>query len=215
MYALGQMIPFGGNFAPRDFATCSGQILDISQNTSLYAILGTTFGGDGRATYQLPDLRARAPAGEGVSPQTGVFEGLSLGQKQGYHSRVVTNYQMPAHSHTATFTPTAGGGQPPAGSNDPIDVTSRVTAVSNNADSNDPTGRVLAKSAVNIYASPSVNTVMSPAAITTAATGSQTGTLRGIVTVSNSGAGSQFEILDPLLGITHLISTKGYFPMRN
>ena len=80
---LGQIMMFGGNFAPRGWAFCNGQLLAISQNTALFSILGTTYGGDGRTTFALPDLRGRAPinsgggsAGPGLSPRP-------LGQRGG------------------------------------------------------------------------------------------------------------------------------------
>ncbi|MDH3388023.1 MAG: tail fiber protein, partial [Gammaproteobacteria bacterium] len=62
---LGQIVMFGGNFAPRSWAFCNGQLLSISQFTALFAILGTTYGGDGRTTFGLPDLRGRSPVHAG------------------------------------------------------------------------------------------------------------------------------------------------------
>jgi microcystin-dependent protein len=65
---LGQIILFGGTYAPRGWALCNGQILLIAQNTALFSILGTTYGGDGRTTFGLPDLRGRVPVGMGAGP---------------------------------------------------------------------------------------------------------------------------------------------------
>ena len=65
---IGEIIMFAGNFAPRGWAFCDGQLLSISQNTALFSILGTTYGGDGRTTFGLPDLRGRVPVGEGIGP---------------------------------------------------------------------------------------------------------------------------------------------------
>jgi len=65
---LGQVIMFAGNFAPRGWAFCEGQLLSISSNTALFSILGTTYGGDGRTTFGLPDLRGRGPIGVGTGP---------------------------------------------------------------------------------------------------------------------------------------------------
>ncbi|MGJ8743902.1 phage tail protein [Polaribacter sp.] len=65
---LGEVKLFAGNFAPRGWALCHGQLLPINSNTALFSILGTTYGGDGRTTFQLPDLRSRVPVGAGTSP---------------------------------------------------------------------------------------------------------------------------------------------------
>ena len=65
---IGEIVMFGGNFAPRGWAMCDGQILQISQHTALFSLLGTTYGGDGRVTFALPDLRGRAPIHAGTGP---------------------------------------------------------------------------------------------------------------------------------------------------
>ena len=65
---LGEIFMFAGNFAPRGFALCNGQLLPIAQNTALFSLLGTTYGGDGRTTFALPDLRGRAPIHAGTGP---------------------------------------------------------------------------------------------------------------------------------------------------
>lgn len=77
---IGQVIMFGGNFAPRGWAFCDGQLLSINQNQSLFSILGTTYGGDGRTTFGLPDLRGRVPLHEGTGPGLANYR---LGQKGG------------------------------------------------------------------------------------------------------------------------------------
>lgn len=87
----------GFNFAPRGWAECNGQLLPISQNTALFALLGTTYGGDGRVTFALPDLRGRVPLhqgnGPGLSPRT-------LGESTGTESVALTVNQLPSHTHT-------------------------------------------------------------------------------------------------------------------
>ena len=96
---LGQIIMFGGNFAPRGWALCDGQLLPISQNQALFSILGTTYGGDGRTTFALPDLRGRVALHEGDGP------GLSnrrLGQKGGTETNTLNTTQLPSHNHTAS-----------------------------------------------------------------------------------------------------------------
>ncbi len=95
---LGEIKMFAGNFAPRSWALCDGQLLSISQNSALFSILGTTYGGDGRTTFALPDMRGRVSIHPGTGP------GLSrktLGQRGGSETVTLTSGQMPAHSHTA------------------------------------------------------------------------------------------------------------------
>ena len=93
---LAQIMLFGGNFAPRGWAFCDGQLLPISSNSALFSILGTSFGGDGRTTFALPDLRSRVPMHAGHGP------GLSLrqiGQKVGVEDVTLTVPEMPQHHH--------------------------------------------------------------------------------------------------------------------
>jgi len=89
---LAEIIMFGGNFAPRGWAFCSGQLLSISQNTALFSLLGTTFGGNGQTTFALPDLRSRVPIHPGQGP------GLSnyvLGQVAGTETNTLLNSNLP------------------------------------------------------------------------------------------------------------------------
>ncbi|MEM1056947.1 MAG: tail fiber protein [Bacteroidota bacterium] len=97
---LGQLMIFGGNFAVRSWAQCDGQLLPISSNSALFSILGTTYGGDGRTTFALPDLRSRFPLhyGQGAGLSRSV-----LGQRGGTEREVLTISQIPSHSHTGTL----------------------------------------------------------------------------------------------------------------
>lgn len=79
------------NFAPRGWAFCDGQILPIDQNQSLYSLLGTTYGGDGRTSFALPDLRSRTPFHVG--------DGITLGQKTGEEDHILAESEMPQHDH--------------------------------------------------------------------------------------------------------------------
>ena len=88
---LAEIRMVGFNFAPRGWAFCDGQILPINQNQSLYSLLGTTYGGDGRTSFGLPDLRGRTP--------THVGDGFSLGQKSGQEAVTLTAAEMPTHTH--------------------------------------------------------------------------------------------------------------------
>lgn len=95
---IAQITMFGGNFAPRGWAFCEGQLLAISQNSALFSILGTTYGGDGRTTFGLPDLRGRFPTQQGNGPG---LSNKNLGQKGGVESVTLNTTQIPSHSHAA------------------------------------------------------------------------------------------------------------------
>jgi microcystin-dependent protein len=92
---------FAGNFAPRGWAFCNGQLIQVAQNTALFSLVGTTYGGDGRTTFGLPDMQGRAPMhpgrGPGLTPR-------SLGQKTGTSTVTLTQGNMPSHSHTVSGT---------------------------------------------------------------------------------------------------------------
>ena len=94
---IGEIRNFGFNFAPRGWALCQGQLLPINQNTALFSLLGTMYGGDGRITFALPDLRGRTPIGFGQGP------GLSdrtQGEAAGEEAVTLTDSDLPAHTHS-------------------------------------------------------------------------------------------------------------------
>ncbi|MCX4248096.1 phage tail protein [Paraliomyxa miuraensis] len=134
---IGQIIMFAGNFAPRGWALCDGQLLPISQNQALFSILGTTYGGDGRTTFALPDLRGRASlhagSGPGLTPR-------SLGQKSGEETVTLTVNQMPSHGHV-------------------------VNAADTMANVRSPSNAVLAQEATGAYQNGRTDVTMNPAMI--------------------------------------------------
>lgn len=132
---LGQIQPFGFNFPPRGWATCDGQILPISQNTALFALLGTTYGGDGRTTFALPDLRGRTAlhfgSGPGLSPRL-------MGERSGSESVTLVPGELPPHNHA-------------------------LNAVAEAENENKPQGNLLA--AASIYHAPPPDTTLAASAI--------------------------------------------------
>jgi microcystin-dependent protein len=102
---LGMIFPFAGNFAISGFQMCNGQLLSISQNTALFSILGTFYGGDGTSTFALPDLRGRTIVhqgqGSGLSP-------YAIGQSGGGEHQTLLTNQLPAHSHALNVNSAAG-----------------------------------------------------------------------------------------------------------
>lgn len=93
---IGEIRAVGFNFAPRGWAHCNGQLLPISQNTALFSIVGTIYGGDGRTTFGLPNLQGRAALGEGQGPGLSI---RSLGSTGGVDQVTLSASQMPAHNH--------------------------------------------------------------------------------------------------------------------
>lgn len=107
---VGQIMIFAGNFAPRGWAICDGSLLSVNQYNALYAILGTMYGGDGRSTFGLPDLRGRVPVGVGTG------QGLTTvvnGQMAGTETVTLTTANLPAHSHTLNGSTAAGNSNVP------------------------------------------------------------------------------------------------------
>ena len=94
---LGEIEFFGFNFAPRGWALCQGQIMPINQNQALFSLLGTNFGGDGRTTFALPDLRGRVPVGQG---QGAGLSARSIGQTGGEETHTLATAELPAHTHS-------------------------------------------------------------------------------------------------------------------
>jgi microcystin-dependent protein len=131
---LAEIVLFAGNFAPRGWAFCQGQILSIAQNTALFSLLGTTYGGNGQTTFALPDLRGRVPVGTGQGPG---LPSVNLGQVSGEPTHTLIVTEMPAHNHTAQvqLNAASGGGNSasPAG-NVPAASTARDSIYSNTSD---------------------------------------------------------------------------------
>ena len=109
---LGQTILFAGNFAPRGWAYCEGQLLPINQYQALFSILGTTYGGDGRTTFALPDLRGRAPVSQGSGAGLPTY---TLGQRGGNASTTLLTQNLPAAQINILATTNDATGTEPSG----------------------------------------------------------------------------------------------------
>lgn len=133
---IGTIMAFGFNFAPRGWAKCEGQLLPINQHTALFSLLGTTYGGDGRTTFALPDLRGRVMIGEGNGP------GLSdhrMGAKSGSETNTLIVQNLPSHNHS--FTGHLNANEKAGDSDDPQNAALAVTE-SDNYNSNNVTVRM-------------------------------------------------------------------------
>ncbi|MEY3212378.1 MAG: hypothetical protein RIT28_2859 [Pseudomonadota bacterium] len=108
---IGSIFLFAGNFAPKNFAFCDGSIIGIAQNTALFSILGTTYGGNGTTTFALPDLRGRVAVGAGYLPGGQTW---ALGESQGVNSVTLTSQNLAAHSHNINANTSPGGNVSPS-----------------------------------------------------------------------------------------------------
>lgn len=109
---IGEIMMFGGNFCPRGWGNADGQLLPVSQNQALFSILGTTYGGDGRTTFALPDMRGRVAIHVGQGP------GLSNrqnGSKGGAETHTLNVSELPSHSHSLQATNNSGSSRKPEG----------------------------------------------------------------------------------------------------
>ncbi len=108
---VGEIRMFAGNFAPSGWALCDGQLLAISQNDALFSLIGTIYGGDGRTTFGLPDMRGRVPIHQGSGPG---LTPRSIGTKAGAENHTLTANEMPSHAHALR------GSSAPAGDTSPL-----------------------------------------------------------------------------------------------
>ena len=186
---IGEVRLFGFNYAPRSWAVCQGQSMPITQYTTLFALISTTYGGDGRTNFNLPDLRGRVPVGFGHGP--GLMYTYSQGQIGGYEQTTLSIANMPTHSHDATS-----------------QLSSQQPASNATADQPTPNGNVPAASAygrdpVNSYATTSDNSTL------------QAGTVSGTITIGSTGNGQSFNNLQPFLVMNYCIALDGLWPSRN
>jgi microcystin-dependent protein len=107
---LAQILFFAGNFAPRGWAFCQGQLLSIAQNTALFSLLGTTYGGNGQTTFALPDFRGRTAVGTGQGPGLSI---ISLGEVSGTETTTLNVNQLPAHTHALNASTAVGDASVP------------------------------------------------------------------------------------------------------
>ena len=183
------LVPY--NFAPRGWAFCNGQIMSISQNTALFSLLGTTFGGDGQVTFALPDLRGRVPLGVGQGP------GLSnyvLGQVAGTETQTLTTSNMPPHSHTLA------------------NLKATVNIVSTAGNQQGPKDNVLAKEAAGVtatYATPPQGFPPNPPDKMADAAVTMSGA------TDPAGGGQPFDMHTPYLAMNYCIAITGVFPSRS
>jgi microcystin-dependent protein len=188
---IGQIQAFGFNFTPRGWAFCNGQLMSISQNTALYALLGITFGGDGITTFGLPDLRGRTIVHPGQG--TGLVDPVLWGEKGGAQTVVLTQNNMPIHNH-ALVNGTAL-----------VNTTIIVSNKNPTNETDDGTNILGAGGAYpNMYSEPQASTDHFSGITSTISGGT-----------SPAGGSTAVSVLNPYLGIYTSIALIGIFPSRD
>ena len=196
---VGTVMTFGFNFAPAGWQFCAGQTLAISQYNALFALLGTTFGGNGVSTFQLPDMRGRIAISQGTGA------GLTtrvMGETSGNENASILISNMPSHTHTATFTPSGGGGGYMVSTN--TAGNKEIPSATNNVLAGSPSGQTAAA----IWGT-------STPAPTIPLGGSSGGGGGGTVTNALTGNSTPLSIMNPFLAVNFSISLLGIFPSRN
>ncbi|MGB5793215.1 phage tail protein [Poseidonibacter sp.] len=186
---VGEIRTVGFNFAPRGWALCEGQLLSIAQNNALFALLGTTYGGDGRTTFALPDLRGRTSIGVGRG------SGLSQrrwGERSGSEMTILSLSNLPSHYHIGG--PGSLSVHNGAGNQDTIDSSTKSLAISATADRTP----VIVN---NSFSSEPATEVIHNAV--------------GSSATQNTGDNRPFSNMQPYLGLYHIIALVGVFPSRN
>lgn len=204
---IGQMCAVGFSFAPRSWALAEGQLLPISNNTALFSIIGTTFGGDGRTTMGLPDARGRVLIGAGRGPGLSSY---NLGQRGGLETVTLNELELANHNHSATST---------ADISVAITGTLQLTGASGRANQSSLDGYTMARTSgsTRVYKVsdgdvPLVD--MHPDSISvTISTLNVNGT--GVTTLENAGDGQAHENRAPSLAMYWIIALQGVYPSRS
>lgn len=188
---MGTILGFAFNFAPPGWLTCSGQLLSIAQNSALFSLLGTTYGGDGQTTFALPDLRGRSLVGMGSGPG---LSNIVIGQISGSENMTLLLANMPMHNHILV------PGQ--------VTVETAANALSGGTITNETDG-----GNNSLAAGGGVPTIYSEPGGTANKIGGITTTIGGSTSIA--GGSQPFSIRNPLLGINYCIAVQGIFPSRS
>ncbi|EZH76258.1 tail protein [Ectopseudomonas composti] len=196
---LGEIRMVGFNFAPRGWATCQGQIMAITQNSALFALLGTIYGGNGQSTFGLPNFSGRSPVGQGNGPG---LTPVTIGEMAGSENITMTTNQMPMHTHGATASAPTGTAQ--------VAIPAATTGTTQATPS---TGTVLgpiaaAGRAGTLYCTGAADSTLAPF-------NSTVNVQAPTVTVATAGGSQPVPLRNPYLGTNFIIALEGIFPSRN
>jgi len=215
---LGSLCMTAADFCPSGYLKAEGQIMAINTNQALYSLLGTTFGGDGRVTFSMPDLRGRAPAGAGDGP---AIESVALGKEWGVEKTTIPISQMHAHTHATPIN---------------SDITASADVILNFSAS----AKIASSTAVNVSDTPTNNAVLGPVKhgvtgvdvysesgtsvdVTIGPDDAVTGTAKGSVSfnvdqssinVKETGGEGSISVEAPRFALTFCIATNGIYPSR-
>ena len=193
---IGTVCATAANFCPQGYAVANGALQSISSNPALFSLIGANFGGDGRTTFALPDLRGRSAVGIGQGSGLSV---VTLGQKRGLEQVTQTVATLAPHTHTAVAT--AGNVEVSVSASQTSGVNSPEAGYLLGAGGSGP-------GSANIYVAPA------NAGTTVVLGGVSATTTAAAVQVGNTGNGSSTNNLPPQLGLTYCIATQGVFPPR-
>jgi len=210
---IGQINIYPFDYAPYQWAFCQGQVMPISQNNALFALIGVMYGGDGTTTFGLPDLRGRMPVGTGASPMFGT--NYPIATQGGVPNVTLTNANLPYHTHGATFTGTGGGG--------PLSVQVQVNASTDAAQTGGPANNGYLATVTKIAGGvgPTYGAYRADAGAGTvplggvSATASGGGITGGTVEVMPAGQSTPVSVMNPFLALNFCIALNGIFPPRN
>lgn len=196
---LSEIMIWAPNFAPRGWAFCQGQLLAISTNSALFALLGTIYGGNGTTSFALPNLQGRTVVGPGQNPGGSDY---TLGQTSGTETVTLISTQMPTHTHPAHFTATPGSVSVGVSTNQ----AQAHTASGSNSVLAAPYDPNNAASLNGFIDQANAGTLINLAGVS--ATGG------GNVTIGPAGGNMPFSIMQPYLAINFVIALQGVFPSR-
>lgn len=186
---MAEIIMFGGSFAPRSWTFCDGQLQSIATNQALFSLLGTIYGGDGRTSFGIPELRGRIPVGHGRGP--GLRDNL-LGQRGGTEREFLNHAQLPQHTHTTGT----------------LNINMQLHAEKGPATSTDPEGNMIASHRANAFKPYNENEDKLMAL--------QSGTDAGSsVSDFPRGGSESHSNLQPSLTVNFIIAVFGLYPSRN
>jgi microcystin-dependent protein len=209
---VGEVRMVGFNYAPRGWASCAGQLLPIQQNSALFALLGTTYGGNGQQTFGLPNFLSVMPIGASIgqgTPPLGLQPTL-LGEVAGAENITLLSSQMPSHVH-----PITGGGAVTCTGSVSIPATTTAPTLSNSQPAPGataifgPSTDSAVGADVRIYSTATANTTLAPIPISVA------GNAPVPATTGIAGGSLPVSIRNPYLGINFIIALEGVFPSRN
>ncbi|MEO0509779.1 MAG: tail fiber protein [Verrucomicrobiota bacterium] len=193
---ISEIIIMGCNYAPRTWSTCQGQLLPITQNTALFSLVGTMYGGDGRSTFGLPDGKGRVFTG--YNPNFAPYERTIIGEIGGYENVQLNQLHLPVHKHTASFT------------KDPASY-ARINTYDDAAGDLSPNGNVLASARdssdqrVKAYSSATPNATLGGVDLS----------IEASVSTQANGGSQSFQCLAPFQSMNYVIALDGVYPPRS